>query len=43
LNVGGALAADVYALIHLIEKKIYDRFGVRLEREVRLIGEFEAS
>ena len=41
LNVDRASAADVYALINLIEKKIYDRFGVRLEREVRLIGEFD--
>jgi len=43
LNVDRASAADVYALINLIEKKVYGRFGVRLEREVRLIGEFEAS
>jgi len=43
LNVDGASAADVYALINQIETKVYDRFGVRLEREVRLIGEFEAS
>ena len=41
LNVDRASAADVYALINLIENKIYDRFGVRLEREVRLIGEFD--
>lgn len=40
VNVDRASAADVYAVINLIEKKVYDRFGVRLEREVRLIGEF---
>ena len=40
LNVDKATAADVYALIKLTEKKVYARFGVRLEREVRLIGEF---
>ena len=40
LNVANATAADVYALIRLIEKKVFDRFGVRFEREVRLIGEF---
>jgi len=40
LNVANATAADVYALIRLIEKKVSDRFGVRLEREVRLVGEF---
>jgi UDP-N-acetylmuramate dehydrogenase len=43
LNVDRASAADVYALLDLIEKKVYARFGVRLDREVRLIGEFEAS
>ncbi len=41
LNVDGASAADVYALINLIEEKVLDRFGVKLEREVRLIGEFD--
>ncbi len=41
LNLNQASAADVNALITLIEKKVYDRFGVRLEREVRLIGEFD--
>ncbi|UCD81069.1 MAG: UDP-N-acetylmuramate dehydrogenase [Desulfobacterales bacterium] len=40
LNVANATAADVYALIRLIEEKVFERFGVRLEREVKLIGEF---
>ena len=40
VNVAGACAEDVYGLIKLIEKKILDRFGVRLEREVKLVGEF---
>ena len=34
------LAIDVYALIQLIEARVLDRFGVQLEREVKLIGEF---
>jgi UDP-N-acetylmuramate dehydrogenase len=41
LNAADATAVDVYALIRLIEKKVFERFGVRLEREVKLIGEFE--
>lgn len=41
LNAADATAADVYTLIRLIEKKVFERFGVRLEREVKLIGEFE--
>jgi UDP-N-acetylmuramate dehydrogenase len=39
LNVDNAKAVDVYALIQLIEARVLDRFGVRLEREVKLIGE----
>jgi UDP-N-acetylmuramate dehydrogenase len=41
LNVADATATDVYALIRLVEKKVFERFGVRLEREVKLIGEFD--
>jgi UDP-N-acetylmuramate dehydrogenase len=41
LNTGKATAADVYALIRLVEKSVMDRFGVKLQREVKLIGEFE--
>jgi UDP-N-acetylmuramate dehydrogenase len=42
LNVDNATATDVYALIRRIEDRILERFGVKLEREVKLIGEFEA-
>ncbi len=41
LNVDNAKAADIFRLIRRIEDKVYDRFGVRLEREVKLIGEFD--
>ena len=40
VNTAKAAAADVYALIRLIEKKIEGEFGVTLEREVKLIGRF---
>ena len=40
VNVAGACAEDVYGLIKFIEKTILDRFGVRLEREVKLVGDF---
>jgi UDP-N-acetylmuramate dehydrogenase len=40
INVDNAKAVDVYALIQLIEARVLERFGVRLEREVKLIGEF---
>ncbi len=40
LNVDNATAADVYTLIELVEARVLDRFGVQLEREVKLVGEF---
>jgi UDP-N-acetylmuramate dehydrogenase len=43
LNVDNAKAADVYTLIRRIEDTVWERFGVRLEREVKLIGEFGNS
>lgn len=41
LNTDNAKAADVFSLIRRIEDRVWDRFGVKLEREVKLIGEFD--
>ena len=41
LNDASATSADVYALIRRIEGRVLERFGVKLEREVKLIGEFD--
>ena len=41
LNTGNAKAVDVFSLIRRIEERVWDRFGVKLEREVKLIGEFD--
>ena len=41
INRGGATAADVYALMRHVQKMVLDRFGVMLEPEVKLIGQFE--
>jgi UDP-N-acetylenolpyruvoylglucosamine reductase len=38
-NYGGATTADALALIDLARRKVYERFGVVLEPEVRLVGE----
>jgi UDP-N-acetylmuramate dehydrogenase len=43
LNTDKAKATDVYALIRLVEKTVLERFGVRLEREVKLIGNFDEN
>ena len=40
LNTGKASAADVFSLIRKIEDRVWERFGVKLEREVKLIGKF---
>ena len=37
INRGGATCADVLRLLEHIEKTVYDRFGVRLEREIQVI------
>ena len=39
INTGDATAADVLALIEVIRDEVEARFGVRLEPEVRIIGE----
>ena len=39
VNEGGASAADIEALIVLAERSVLEKFGVVLEREVRIVGE----
>ncbi len=40
VNLGGASARDVLALVNLARRRVAERFGVVLEPEVRLVGEF---
>lgn len=42
-NLGGATARDVLALVKLARARAKERFGIRLETEVRLLGEFLAE
>jgi UDP-N-acetylmuramate dehydrogenase len=39
VNTGSARAADIEALIELIQETVKDKFEVHLEREVRIVGE----
>lgn len=39
VNVGGASATDIESLIERIETTVAERTGVRLQREVRILGE----
>ena len=38
INIGGATAADIISLMHLVQARVKERFGVDLEPEVRIIG-----
>ncbi len=40
VNTGGATSTDVYALIQKVQSVVYSKFGVMLETEVKMIGEF---
>ena len=39
VNEGGATSKDVQVLIGLVKDKVKEKFGVRLETEVRMVGE----
>jgi len=43
VNLGGARARDVLALVNLARSRVKDRFGIVLETEVRLVGDFLAE
>ena len=38
INTGGATATDILDLMTLVQNTVYDKFGVKLEPEVRIIG-----
>ncbi len=40
VNLGGATAADALGLVRLARRTVRERFGVVLEPEVRLVGDF---
>ncbi|MCF7928254.1 MAG: UDP-N-acetylmuramate dehydrogenase, partial [Spirochaetales bacterium] len=42
INTGNAASRDILDLIRYIERRVYERYGFSLEREVRLIGDWEA-
>jgi UDP-N-acetylmuramate dehydrogenase len=39
VNNGGATATDILRLMKLIQNTVFDKFGVRLEPEVRILGD----
>jgi UDP-N-acetylmuramate dehydrogenase len=43
INIGGATASDIISLMHLVQARVREQFGVDLEPEVRIIGESEGE
>jgi UDP-N-acetylmuramate dehydrogenase len=43
VNANHAKAMDVLLLSKRVQKEVYEKFGVRLEHEVKLIGDFSAQ
>ena len=43
VNVGHATARDVEALIELVQARVQDAYGIKLELEVRIVGERKAK
>lgn len=41
VNNGGATAQDYYCLIHQGQKRVLEQFGIQLNLEIELLGEFE--
>ena len=42
VNNKNATAEEVLKLLELVEEKVFEKYGVKLEPEVKLIGEFES-
>jgi UDP-N-acetylmuramate dehydrogenase len=43
VNHGSATAADIYKLVQLAQHSVADRFGIQLELEIELLGEFNGN
>ena len=40
INLGEASAKDIEDIIDHVESEVYKRKGIKLEREVKILGEF---
>ncbi|MDF5715554.1 MAG: UDP-N-acetylmuramate dehydrogenase [Rhizonema sp. NSF051] len=43
VNCGGACAGDIFKLIYHIQNQVQEHWSIRLEPEVKMIGEFQAA
>ena len=40
INTGGATARDVCELMEHVQKTVYEKYNVKLEPEVKFLGDF---
>jgi len=40
INLGGASAQDIWTLMKIVQETVNDKFGINLEPEIELVGEF---
>ncbi|MBE0408747.1 MAG: UDP-N-acetylmuramate dehydrogenase [Anaerolineales bacterium] len=40
INLGGATASEIWELIQLVNERVEDRFGIKLDLEIELIGDW---
>lgn len=43
VNCGGACAGDIFKLIYHIQNQVQEHWSIRLEPEVKMLGEFQAA
>lgn len=43
INRGQATASDVYRLIQMAQRAVFEKFGVRLELEIELVGDWQLA
>ncbi len=41
INLEGAKAQEIFELMKIAQEAVYEKFGVKLEPEIELIGEFD--
>ena len=39
VNEGGASSKDIESLIHIVKKRVLDKYKIKLDLEINLIGE----
>ena len=43
VNIGGALAQDIYNLIGIIKQRVLEERGIELSTEIKFLGEFDET